>query len=59
MWRGRMRVKFPDTVVSIEMSLADWEKVRVAVLYAMDNGALVASPYYQLTNQLLEWSDWQ
>ena len=54
-----MRVKFPDTVVSIEMSLADWEKVRVAVLYAMDNGALVASPYYQLTNQLLEWNDWQ
>ena len=54
-----MRVKFPDTVVSIEMSLADWEKVRVAVLYAMDQGALVASPYYQLTNQLLEWNDCQ
>jgi hypothetical protein len=46
---------FPDTVVSIEMSLADWEKVRVSILQALDNGALVAGPYYRITNELLEW----
>lgn len=50
-----MTTTFPDTVVSIEMSLADWEKVRLCILQALDNGALVTGPYYQLTNQLLEW----
>jgi hypothetical protein len=37
------------------MSLADWEKVRLSILHALDDGALVAGPYHKLTNQLLEW----
>ena len=50
-----MAPTFPDTVVSIEMSLADWEKVRVSLLHALDNGALVTGPYYKITNELLEY----